>query len=48
MPPQLSCPACGGTQTELLAGRELQIVDVRWEDGPVPRTAHPRTDSEER
>lgn len=40
MPPRLTCPACGGTRTDLLAGRELQIVDVRWEnDG----TAHPPT-----
>ncbi|MEV1065700.1 hydrogenase maturation nickel metallochaperone HypA [Streptomyces sp. NPDC050263] len=37
MPPRLTCPACGGTQTDLLAGRELRIVGVRWEDGePVP------------
>ncbi|MFF4833935.1 hydrogenase maturation nickel metallochaperone HypA [Streptomyces sp. NPDC001315] len=33
MPPRLSCPACGGTSTELLAGRELQIVSVHWDDG---------------
>ena len=33
MPPRLTCPACGGTRTDLLAGRELGIVDVRWEDG---------------
>jgi len=40
MPPRLTCPACGGTQTDLLAGRELQIVDVHWEQaGP----AHPPT-----
>ncbi|MFM9587947.1 hydrogenase maturation nickel metallochaperone HypA [Streptomyces scabiei] len=40
MPPRLTCPACGGTRTDLLAGRELQIVDVRWEnDG----TVHPPT-----
>jgi hydrogenase nickel incorporation protein HypA/HybF len=40
MPPRLTCPSCGGTRTDLLAGRELQIVDVRWEnDG----TAHPPT-----
>lgn len=26
MPPQLCCPACGGTDTELLAGRELRIT----------------------
>ncbi|MDT0569067.1 hydrogenase maturation nickel metallochaperone HypA [Streptomyces sp. DSM 3412] len=40
MPPRLTCPACGGTRTDLLAGRELQIVDVRWEDGGP---AHPST-----
>ncbi|MEH0548594.1 hydrogenase maturation nickel metallochaperone HypA [Streptomyces sp. B21-105] len=34
MPPRLACPACGATHTELLAGRELRIVDVHWEDGP--------------
>ncbi|MCX5425847.1 hydrogenase maturation nickel metallochaperone HypA [Streptomyces sp. NBC_00078] len=33
MPPRLTCPACGATRTDLLAGRELQIVDVHWEDG---------------
>ncbi|MCX5262721.1 hydrogenase maturation nickel metallochaperone HypA [Streptomyces sp. NBC_00199] len=33
MPPRLTCPACGATHTELLAGRELRIVDVHWEDG---------------
>ncbi|KOU51878.1 hydrogenase maturation nickel metallochaperone HypA [Streptomyces sp. WM6378] len=34
MPPQLCCPACGDAAAELLCGRELQIVSVRWEDGP--------------
>ncbi|MEU9284569.1 hydrogenase maturation nickel metallochaperone HypA [Streptomyces sp. NPDC048275] len=33
MPPLLSCPRCDGSSTELLSGRELQIVSVRWEDG---------------
>ncbi|MGW1724249.1 hydrogenase maturation nickel metallochaperone HypA/HybF [Streptomyces sp. NPDC002306] len=33
MPPRLSCPGCGGTDTDLLAGRELQIVSVHWDDG---------------
>jgi hydrogenase nickel incorporation protein HypA/HybF len=33
MPPRLSCPACEGTAVELLCGRELQIAEVRWEDG---------------
>ena len=40
MPPRLTCPACGGTRTDLLAGRELQIVDVRWDNGG---SAHPST-----
>ncbi|QFQ95003.1 hydrogenase maturation nickel metallochaperone HypA [Streptomyces phaeolivaceus] len=36
MPPRLTCPVCDGTRTDLLSGRELQIVDVRWEaDGPA-------------
>ncbi|MGW1780751.1 hydrogenase maturation nickel metallochaperone HypA/HybF [Streptomyces sp. NPDC002143] len=42
MPPRLTCPACGGTQTDLLAGRELQIVGVRWDDGE-PTAARPPT-----
>lgn len=33
MPPLLSCPLCDGGTTDLLSGRELQIVAVRWEDG---------------
>ncbi|CAM5441566.1 MULTISPECIES: hydrogenase maturation nickel metallochaperone HypA [Streptomyces] len=37
MPPRLTCPECGGTEVELLAGRELQIAEVRWEDGGPPR-----------
>ncbi|MGW0093506.1 hydrogenase maturation nickel metallochaperone HypA/HybF [Streptomyces sp. NPDC003328] len=42
MPPLLSCPLCDGGATDLLSGRELQIVGVQWEDGrtPVP-TAQP-------
>ncbi|WSQ14083.1 hydrogenase maturation nickel metallochaperone HypA [Streptomyces sp. NBC_01231] len=32
MPPRLTCPECGRACTDLLAGRELQIVDVHWED----------------
>jgi len=48
MPPRLTCPWCGGTRTDLLAGRELQIVDVHWEDG-VPTHAPTREPiSEER
>lgn len=35
MPPLLSCPRCGGGRTDLLSGRELQIVSVHWENGPT-------------
>ncbi|MER5935377.1 hydrogenase maturation nickel metallochaperone HypA [Streptomyces sp. NPDC002054] len=42
MPPQLCCPECGAPTSELLSGRELQIVSVRWEDGRTPdRTREP-------
>ena len=34
MPPDLVCPRCDGTRAELLTGRELQILSVRWADGP--------------
>ncbi|WP_328476818.1 hydrogenase maturation nickel metallochaperone HypA [Streptomyces sp. NBC_00377] len=33
MPPRLTCPVCDGTNTELLAGRELRITAVQWETG---------------
>lgn len=37
MPPDLCCPACGAATAELLSGRELQIVSVRWDtDDPAP------------
>ncbi|MFC4504422.1 MULTISPECIES: hydrogenase maturation nickel metallochaperone HypA [Streptomyces] len=42
MPPRLTCPACDGTRTDLLTGRELQIVGVRWEDGAPPPHAPTR------
>lgn len=35
MPPVLCCPVCGEATAELLSGRELQIADVHWDDGPV-------------
>lgn len=35
MPPRLCCPECGGASSELLSGRELQIVSVRWADRPA-------------
>jgi hydrogenase nickel incorporation protein HypA/HybF len=35
MPPDLCCPSCGTAAAELLSGRELQILSVRWEDGPA-------------
>ncbi|MFE6056670.1 hydrogenase maturation nickel metallochaperone HypA [Kitasatospora sp. NPDC056446] len=35
MPPDLGCPTCsGGGGVELLSGRELQILDVRWAVDP--------------
>ncbi len=37
MPPRLCCPDCRGGDCELLSGRELQIVSVRW--APTPRRA---------
>ncbi|WP_369251721.1 hydrogenase maturation nickel metallochaperone HypA [Streptomyces sp. R41] len=47
MPPRLSCPECGGADTDLLSGRELQIVSVHWDDGRA--RAHTREPiSEER
>lgn len=33
MPPQLCCPQCEGGTAELLAGRELQVIGVRWAGG---------------
>ncbi|MFD9353374.1 hydrogenase maturation nickel metallochaperone HypA [Streptomyces sp. NPDC060031] len=43
MPPELCCLRCArATDVELVSGRELQILSVRWEDGPDPvRTAEP-------
>lgn len=46
MPPRLGCPRCRGATTELLSGRELRIVGVRWEDGTTAAAA--REPSEER
>lgn len=46
LPPSLSCPQCGTPAAELLAGRELQIASVRWEDGPAP-TDTPEPDLQE-
>ncbi|MEU9111517.1 hydrogenase maturation nickel metallochaperone HypA [Streptomyces sp. NPDC048483] len=40
MPPHLNCPTCGGADTELLSGRELQIVSVSWQDAPLPVPTH--------
>ncbi|WP_327426929.1 hydrogenase maturation nickel metallochaperone HypA [Streptomyces sp. NBC_01236] len=48
MPPRLTCPKCGGTRTELLAGREMQIVDVHWEDGGPTHVPTREPISEER
>ncbi|MEU1185055.1 hydrogenase maturation nickel metallochaperone HypA [Streptomyces sp. NPDC005820] len=41
MPPRLTCPGCGGTRTDLCAGRELQIASVQWEDGVPAPTGEP-------
>ncbi len=32
MPPDLNCPACGNGATQLTAGRELEIAEVRWSE----------------
>ncbi|MGW0841738.1 hydrogenase maturation nickel metallochaperone HypA/HybF [Streptomyces sp. NPDC002787] len=48
MPPRLTCPTCGGTRTELLAGRELRILDVHWEDGSPAQAPTREPISEER
>ncbi|MFD7919302.1 hydrogenase maturation nickel metallochaperone HypA [Streptomyces sp. NPDC059740] len=45
MPPTLVCPRCGGSDVELLAGRELQIDRVCWRE-PVFADQGP-TSSEE-
>jgi hydrogenase nickel incorporation protein HypA/HybF len=37
MPPQLCCPSCSEATAELLSGRELQIADVHWDEGPEQR-----------
>ncbi|MFJ8111267.1 hydrogenase maturation nickel metallochaperone HypA [Streptomyces sp. NPDC096132] len=47
MPPRLTCPGCGGTRTDLLAGRELQITGVQWEDGDTAPAPTGETISEE-
>ncbi|SEE17853.1 hydrogenase maturation nickel metallochaperone HypA [Streptomyces sp. TLI_105] len=39
MPPRLLCPGCGAAADELVAGRELQIREVRW---ACPETTHER------
>ncbi|WP_046779789.1 hydrogenase maturation nickel metallochaperone HypA [Streptomyces yangpuensis] len=43
MPPELCCPTCDrATDVELLSGRELEILSVRWEDGSAgARTREP-------
>ncbi|MEV6317758.1 hydrogenase maturation nickel metallochaperone HypA [Streptomyces sp. NPDC051776] len=41
-PPRLSCPRCEGWATELLTGRELELMDVTLPEGgscPGPGTA---------
>ncbi|MFI8287991.1 hydrogenase maturation nickel metallochaperone HypA [Streptomyces sp. NPDC085614] len=42
MPPELRCTACGtAADVQLLAGRELRILSVTWEDGTEPAAAAP-------
>ncbi|MDR6979693.1 hydrogenase nickel incorporation protein HypA/HybF [Streptomyces sp. 3330] len=41
MPPRLTCPACDGTTTDLLAGRELRIAAVQWQTGDPAPTREP-------
>lgn len=43
MPPDLVCPACHGNHSELLAGRELRIVDVAWHAPPTSEAANAAT-----
>ncbi|SDO19514.1 hydrogenase maturation nickel metallochaperone HypA/HybF [Actinacidiphila guanduensis] len=35
MPPELTCPRCGGAAQGLLSGRELEIAAVRWAARPA-------------
>ncbi|MFJ6632898.1 hydrogenase maturation nickel metallochaperone HypA [Streptomyces sp. NPDC091376] len=35
MPPRLCCPECGQATAELVAGRELRIAAVEWDDDPA-------------
>jgi hydrogenase nickel incorporation protein HypA/HybF len=44
MPPRLNCPQCDGSDTELLAGRELRITALRCSGArrdPVPSAQVP-------
>ncbi|MGW9206182.1 hydrogenase maturation nickel metallochaperone HypA/HybF [Embleya sp. NPDC055664] len=45
VPPDLCCPECAGASTELLCGRELQIVDVCWAD-PVQAVGYAQATQE--
>jgi hydrogenase nickel incorporation protein HypA/HybF len=42
LPPDLCCPRCGGGTSELTAGRELEIAEVRW--ARPARTSTPKED----
>ncbi|RAG87348.1 hydrogenase maturation nickel metallochaperone HypA [Streptacidiphilus pinicola] len=42
LPPDLCCPRCGSGASQLTAGRELEIAEVRW--GQPARTATPKED----
>ncbi|WP_331767647.1 hydrogenase maturation nickel metallochaperone HypA [Embleya sp. NBC_00896] len=46
MPPDLCCSRCGrGAGVDLLAGRELRILDVRWADGSACADGHRGADA---
>jgi hydrogenase nickel incorporation protein HypA/HybF len=34
--PACACPSCGGSRISLIAGRELQVVDVELDEAEVP------------
>ncbi|MFG3506904.1 hydrogenase maturation nickel metallochaperone HypA [Streptomyces sp. NPDC047821] len=36
MPPDMLCPGCRAAATELVAGRELRITEVRWAEDTTP------------
>ncbi|MGW1541236.1 hydrogenase maturation nickel metallochaperone HypA/HybF [Streptomyces sp. NPDC002309] len=47
MPPDMVCAGCGSGATDLPAGRELRIAEVRWADPADPPATTPTTPFEE-